>query len=110
MARLRKIPYSDHHRDYMSTYNEGGIRPKLPTEYVFELRIAHTTLIFINKAQLLEAQDFFATIQRPSGRGPNPPFEHYWHIWYARLPKGVLKRSNRTKILKALENGLEEYF
>ncbi|MEO0858067.1 MAG: hypothetical protein AAFY55_14575 [Bacteroidota bacterium] len=42
--------------------------------------------------------------------GPNPPYEHYWHVWYGRLPKGVLKRTNREKIQKALSNGIAEFF
>lgn len=95
----------------MSTWNEGGVPPRDPSpEYVFELRIAGTVLIFMDEKQVREACSFFGARIRPSARGGNPPHEHYWHPWFARLPKKVLKRTNREKILRALRNGIAEHF
>ena len=67
-------------------------------------------LVFVDEKQVREACHFFGEKMRPSGKGGNPPFEHYWHPWFARLPKNVLKRTNREKILRALRNGIAEYF
>ncbi|MEL6443607.1 MAG: hypothetical protein AAF089_14335 [Bacteroidota bacterium] len=110
MARLYKVDYRDDHMDYMSTYNEGGVPPKSPPSHVYELRVAGTTLVFINEQQVREAEAYFSKKLRPLTGGPNPPYEHYWHVWYGRLPKGVLKRTNREKIQKALSNGIAEFF
>lgn len=78
-------------------------------KYIFTLEIGKTLLVFKDIAELKEAKDFFEKIIRPSTLGNSPPFEHHWHIWYGRLPKNVLKASNREKILKALIIGLEKY-
>lgn len=110
MAHLYKTEYRDNHMDYMSTNCEGGFPLKHPPSHVYELRVAGTTLVFVDEQQVREAEAYFSKKLRPSTRGPNPPYEHYWHVWYGRLPKGVLKRTNREKILKALSNGIGEFF
>ena len=110
MPKLRKVRHQEHHRDFMSTWNEGGVSIEPPPEHVFELMIAGTVLVFVDEKQVREACHFFGEKMRPSGRGGNPPFEHYWHPWFARLPKDVLKRTNREKIWRALRNGIAEYF
>lgn len=105
---------SENHRDYMSSLTEGGIEIEKPhfikgVPYVFTLEIGKTNLVFKDIEQLKEARSFFEKIIRPSTVGNPPPYEHHWHIWYGRLPKNVLKDSNREKILKAISKAIIQY-
>lgn len=102
------------HRDYMSSSNEGGIKIKNPhlvkgIPHVFTLEVGKTCLVFKNINHMKEAKEFFEKLLRPSTTGSPPPHEHYWHIWYARLPKNILKASNRDKIFKAISSALIKY-
>lgn len=102
------------HRDYMSSLIEGGIEIEKPhlirgVPFVFTLDISKTCLVFKDITQLKEAKNFFEQTLRPSTVGEPPPFEHHWHVWYGRLPKEVLKSSNKEKILKAINKALIKY-
>lgn len=102
------------HRDYMSSLVEGGIEIKTShlikgIPHVFTLEISKTLLVFKDITQLKEARDFFERKLRPSTSGNPPPFEHFWHVWYGRLPKNALKSSNKEKVLNAINNALERY-
>ncbi|MEO1075595.1 MAG: hypothetical protein AAFX41_06470 [Bacteroidota bacterium] len=77
---------------------------------MYELCIAGTTLVFVDEQQVREAEAYFSKKLRPPTAMRPPHREHYWHVWYGRLPKGVLKRTNREKIQKALSNGIAEFF
>ena len=93
----------------MSTWNEGGGELAPNTEWVFELPIAATTLVFVSEDQVREAEAFFGKRLRPPSASYTAR-EHYWHPWFARLPAKVLKSTNRPKIAKALANGISEHF
>ena len=102
------------HLDYMSHTIESGTDIKNPhlikgVPYVFTLEIGKTLLVFKDVAQLKEAKSFFERKIRPSTVGDPPLYEHHWHVWFGRLPKDVLKATNRHKILKAINNALEKY-
>ena len=98
----------------MSSLVEGGIEIKNPhlikgVPYVFTLEVNNVSLIFKDITQLKEAKTFFEKNLRPSTVGEPPPFEHYWHIWFGRLPKNILKASNREKMLKAINKAIIQY-
>lgn len=115
MAQINLVEYNPEiHLDYMSFVNEGGVSIKSPhiikgKKFVFVLTIGEESLIFKDIAQIKEAKDFFERKLRPSTVSNPPPYEHFWHIWFGRLPKKALKASNRDKILKAINLALEKY-
>ncbi|MBC7797098.1 MAG: hypothetical protein H7Z37_09525 [Pyrinomonadaceae bacterium] len=115
MAQIHLVEYNPEiHFDYMSSFNESGIAIENPhlikgKRFVFVLTIGGKSLIFKDVAQMKEAKDFFERKLRPSTIGNPPPYENFWQIWFGRLPKKVLKASNKEKILKAINSALEKY-
>lgn len=110
MPNVRRLPFeASKHRDFMSTLNEGGVSPESPPTHVFEFGYQGELLVFMNIGRLRMAYEYFSAKLRPSGAGSPPPFEHYWHPWFARLPKTLLKGSNRERIARALERALVEF-
>ena len=97
------------HFDFISSSGCGGVQIKKPLvinneEVVIVLNIKEHQLIFTDFNQLLQAKDFFKLKLRPSDRGTLNKLEHYWQIWHNRLPKEVIKGSNKEKIVNAIDN------
>ena len=103
------------HSDFMSTSNEGGIpikksRDNLIPKWVYLATVDNFTFQFANLDQIKAAKVYFEKKVHPSTRNKrHPPYEHYWHPWYCKLPKGITKKSKRQKVLKALERMLAQW-
>lgn len=104
----------DKHSDFMSLYNEGGVpvekaRDNLLEQWVYIAEVANFTFQFASLEQVRECKAYFEKTIHPSTKGSHPPFEHYWHPWYCKLPKGITNKHNRQKVLKALNSILEKW-
>ena len=105
----REIADPAKHRDYMSTYVEGGIpvEPRadnLVKKWVYFTSVDGFVFQFASLEQVRECRDYFSQKHHPSGRNPNQnPHEHYWHPWFERLPKGMMKEKNRLLVIKAMD-------
>jgi hypothetical protein len=104
----------DIHSDFMSTYNEGGIpieksRDNLVEKWVYFAEVSNFVFQFKDLDQVRECKAYFEQKVHPSTAGDHPPFEHYWHPWYCRLPKGITKENKRVKVLKALNSLLDKW-
>lgn len=97
------------HRDYMSTYVEGGIpvepsRDNLLEKWIYFTRVDGFDLQFASLDQVRECREYFSQKLHPSGRNREQnPHEHFWHPWFARLPKGMMKTKNRDLVIKAMD-------
>ncbi len=115
MSRVwREIADPKKHSDFMSTANEGGIpieksRDNLIQKWVYLAKVCNFTFQFADINQVKEAKAYFEKKIHPSTRGNHPPYEHYWHPWYCKLPKGINKGIKRQKVLKALNSILKQW-
>ena len=96
----------------MRTMNEGGIkiskaRDNLIEKWVYFVNVCNFTFQFASIEQIEECKQYFEKKIHPSTRGYHPPYEHYWHHWYSKLPKGITKLGKRKKVIKQLEKALE---
>lgn len=73
------------------------------------VRECGVTLQFISLEQLREARDYFGDPRPMSTRRHNNGLEHYWHFWWERLPKGLVRSSRRRRMTKALERALNRF-
>ena len=103
------------HSDFMKTYNEGGVpvaksRDNLISKWVYFVDVCNFTFQFSSLDQIKEAKSYFEKKTHKSTRDiSHPPYEHYWHPWYCKLPKGITKESKRVRVLKALNQALEKW-
>lgn len=115
MSRVwREIADPKKHSDFMSTYNEGGVpidksRDNLIEKWVYLAEVCNFTFQFASLDQVKECKEYFERKIHPTTRGSHPPFEHYWHPWFCKMPKGITKAVNRQKVLKALNKILEKW-
>lgn len=79
------------------------------TPWVYFVRECSFTFQFVALEQLKECLDWFEQKIHPSSREYNNGLEHYWQLWYERLPKGLTRESKRIKIVKALKKAHEEF-
>lgn len=102
------------HSDFMSTYRPGGItveksKDNLIKKWVYFAKISDFTFQFASLDQVKECKDFFENKVHPSTADSYNKLERFWHSWYCKLPKGMLKDSKRQKVLKALEMILDTW-
>ncbi|WP_045420907.1 hypothetical protein [Vibrio campbellii] len=115
MSRVwREIADPKKHSDFMSSRDEGGLpieesRDNLVQKWVYLAEVCNFTFQFANIEQVKEAKAYFEEKVHPSSRGFHPPYEHYWHPWYCKLPKGITKEVKRQKVLKALDTILKQW-
>lgn len=111
----REIADPEKHRDFMSTTVEGGIpikksRDNLIEKWVYFAKVNDFVFQFADLDQVREARAYFSRKIHPSTMNKNYiPHEHYWHPWYAKLPKGLTKEKNRIKVLKSLDEILSKW-
>jgi len=110
----REIADPKKHSDFMSSYNEGGIpiekrKDNLINKWVYIAEVCNFAFQFQSIEQVKECKAFFEQKTHPSTRDIHPPHEHYWHPWYCKLPKGIIKEVNRQKVLKALNSILDKW-
>ncbi|RFA26259.1 hypothetical protein CAI21_17420 [Alkalilimnicola ehrlichii] len=115
MSRVwREIADPKKHRDFMSSFTEGGIpveksRDNLVSKWVYLAHVCNFTFQFVSLDQVRECKAYFEQKTHPSTRGPHPPWEHYWHPWYCKLPKGINKGVKRQKVVKVLNEILAKW-
>lgn len=115
MSRVwREIADPKKHSDFMSTNNEGGVpidksRDNLIEKWVYLAEVCNFKFQFASLDQVKECKEYFERKLQPTTRGSHPPFEHYWHPWFCKLPKGITKETNRQKVLKALNKILDKW-
>jgi len=99
----------------MSTHNEGGIpieksSDNLIQKWVYIAEVCNFTFQFASIEQVKECKQYFTEKTHSSTRDNSyPPHEHYWHPWYCKLPKGIIKETNRLKVVKALDSILKKW-
>ncbi len=103
------------HSDFMSTYMEGGVpiqksKDNLIEKWVYFASVCNFTFQFASIKQVKECKAYFESKVHPSTCNNNlPPYEHHWHPWYCKLPKGINKEVKRQKILKVLDQLLKKW-
>jgi hypothetical protein len=110
----REIADPNIHSDFMSTFNEGGVpieksRDNLIQKWIYLANVCNFTFQFSSIQQVKECVVYFEKKTHPRTIGDHPPYEHYWQPWYCKLPKGITKGAKREKVLKALNQILEQW-
>ena len=99
----------------MTGYQDAGgipvkaVHDNLIEKWVYFVRAASFTFQFQTVVQIEEAKDYFSKKVHQAGRKPNHGLEHYWQRWFERLPPGLQNEAKRNKILKALEQAIDEF-
>ena len=105
------FPYSNH----MDTFLCGGWNPPRPTrsklipQWVYYVRVCGFTFEFYSVADIRTCREHFARKVEPSSARPHDGLEHYWQSWWERLPLWIKAESKRTKVVKALDQAIEEF-
>lgn len=100
------------HVDYMSTTHIQGLSIESSPErgeWVYFVRECSFTFQFVSLKQLEKAKEYFSQKIHPSTRKFNNGYEHYWQLWFERLPAGLIGGTKRERILKALEKALIDF-
>lgn len=100
------------HLDFMSTAHVGGLPIDASEEkgdWVYFVRECSFTFQFASLEQLKKMTEYFSTKVHPSTKTYNDGLEHYWQLWYERIPKGLIGGSKRERIHKALTNALIDF-
>ena len=102
------------HTDFMTSSWIGGMeaeksRDNLVVEWVYFVKECSFTFQFVSLEQLDKCIEYFSHEIPPNTIKPEVDLEHYWQRWYERLPKGLIARKKREKILKALEKAKSEF-
>jgi len=110
----REIADPKTHKDFMSSNVEGGMpinksKDNLIDKWVYIAEIRGFTFQFASIEQVKECKAYFDKKIHPSTRGIHPPYEHYWHQWYCKLPKGIKSGVNRQKVIKSLNTILGKW-
>lgn len=97
------------HRDFMSNQVEGGMpieasRDNLIEKWVYFAEVKDFVFQLASLQQVRECKAYFVQKIHPSTMNANHnPHEHYWHPWYAKLPKGMVGEKQRHKVVKAMD-------
>ncbi len=105
---------SQKHKDFMTHYDIGGTpitrgKDNLIADWVYFAEVEGFVFQFTNLEQVKECKRYFEQKIHFSTKGYHPPYEHYWQPWYCRLPKGIVKRNKRKKVLRVLNKILEKW-
>ncbi len=110
----REIADPAKHLDFMSTRNEGGVpieasKDNLIEKWVYFANVCNFTFQFASIKQVKDCKLYFSKSVHCSTRESGHKLEHYWHPWYSRLPKGINKGSNKKKVIKLLDQILDQW-
>ncbi len=103
------------HSDFMSTHNEGGVtipptRDNLIEKWVYFAAVRGFVFEFASIEQVQQCRAYFSQTLHPSTRAlGHPPHEHYWHPWYCKLPKRMMRMKNRALVIKTLDTLLDKW-
>ena len=102
------------HIDFMTSSWIGGIEAKksknnLLSEWVYFVKECGFTFQFVSLEQLDECIEYFSREILPNTIKPEIYLERYWQKWYERLPKGLVAKKKRIKMLKALKKAKDEF-
>jgi len=122
MAKIWKEPFdASRHRDFMTTSHTGGFlpgdgsggldheHPLMQPHSVYFVREGDFTFQFHSLDQLRECLEYFSAQVHESTRTPGPILEHYWNLWFERLPSGLMSGQRKQRIVKALTRALERF-
>lgn len=93
----------------MSNTVEGGkpiakSRDNLIKKWVYFAEVNGFVFQFADMGQVAECKKYFEQKIHSSTKGENHiPHEHYWHPWYSKLPKGMVKNKSRLRVIKTLD-------
>ncbi len=110
----RELADPKKHRDFIGNRHIGGVsiaasKNNLIAKWVYFAEVNHFTFQFSSLEQVRECQTYFSQSVLPSTRETGHDLEHYWQAWFAKLPKGMNKRTKRERVLKALEQILAKW-
>lgn len=110
----REIADPKKHPDHMRTRNEGGVpvaasRDNLIEKWVYFADVCNFTFQFASLSQEQGCKMYFSKSVHPSTKEDGHNLEHYWHSWYSKLPKGINKAVKREKVIKALDQILDNW-
>jgi hypothetical protein len=88
--------------------------PKLIPEWVYCVYVCGFTFKFWSIAQIQAALDFYSKKIHPSSRLEDPSGSLWCHHsevqrWYERLPLYLRKEGKRQRVVKALEQALQQF-
>jgi len=119
MAKITVEDY-DHtkHRDWMGYVDRaqrerrlraGAILPRK----VCTVRVCQFTFVFHSLCQLEMCLQYYAKEHHPTSKQPfdaNATYDHEEaQLWFDRLPQYLLEKPKRTKVVAALQQGVEQY-
>lgn len=98
----------------MSSRHIGGLPVKAPRDnliekWVYFAEVSGFVFQFADLDQVRECKEYFSKTAHPSTREPGHDLEHYWQSWETRLPKSIKSGAKREKVLKALDQILDNY-
>jgi hypothetical protein len=103
----------ERHRDFMSTTHVGGLPPdpvdRLVGRQVYVVRAAGFTFQFMDLGHLREALAHFRKRVHPSSREAGIELEHYWQLWYERLPQWLFAEPRRVRVVSGLSRALAAF-
>lgn len=102
------------HRDYMSVHGVGGAALRQyasrSKHWMYFLQSPNEKFVFSfhGLEQVEECKVYFKRKVQGSTKLV-VLFEHEYHMWYSRLPKGLTTKNNRKKILKLLDKITDQW-
>jgi hypothetical protein len=100
------------HRDFMSGAQDAGgiaIDPGASDGWVYLVRECDFTFQFANTEQIRQALAYFSEDVHSPNLVSGIYLEHYWQLWFERLPPGLSGGSKRTRIAKALRRAVDQF-
>jgi hypothetical protein len=111
-----KLDTSKHH-DFMTQIMPnratGGYKVQAPQDnlnehWVYFVRVCSFTFEFHSLAQIHECLAYFSRKLRPN-RLIHIEFGERWIPWYERLPQWLFEESKRQRVVKALQQAIDEF-
>lgn len=105
------------HRDFMTrtmpNHTRGGSpvpapRDNLLEQWVYFIKVCSFTFEFHSLAQIQECLAYFSQKLYPNRR-IHIEFGERWIPWYERLPQRLFEEPKRQRVIKALQQALDEF-
>ena len=99
----------------MTGSQDAGGRPvmsapdNLVEKWAYFVYAASFTFQFQSIVQIKEARQYFSQKIHPARRLPGVTLEHCWQRWFERLPPGLQSDAKRKKVVKALDQAIDEF-
>lgn len=115
MARMWTEPLDPkRHIDYLRTTHIGGFptepsRDRLIERRVYFVKVCGFTFQFHSLEQIERALAHFEQRIHPTSMQPGVTLEHYWQLWYERLPQWLFEEQKRMRVVAALSRALRDF-